>query len=894
MSGKKFLTRARAFIIILLAAMFFCILYINNSVGRNDIKSSYSTIKVVLDDNYPPYSFRSIDGILQGVSVDQWRLWESKTGIKVELVTAKDWDTAMNNMKQGKYDVIDNIFYSDERNNIFDFTSGYADIDVCIFYNKNISGILDEKTINGFDAAVKKGDYTEEYLSTRGVKDLVEYNSYEDIIKAAKAGEVSVFVMDEPSALYYLYKNNLNNDFLYTKPLYSNQFHRAVLKGNQELSTTVEKGFSLISKNEYMATNSKWFGTEDTYLKYTPYLLFIAVMAVFIISALLYTAKFLRNKLKEKNRLIYRTEQYYTNLFNSLKVGIAIFGMDRELLLCNPVCRVLFGVEQNTSLNGVLLSDVLNFIVKPDGSKLEYHELNINKVFETGEPIKDFILGIKKNENCDIMWVMADCTPRFGDGGEVESVVITLVDLTERIKASDMLKKSENKTKAIIKAIPDLIFVINLQGLVLEYLSGKDMIVNSSGSYFMNKNIKEIIGESNAAIFRNAIEQVKARGEMVMVEFPGFMEDSCYYEARLMPMEQDKLLVLVRDITERRNSEKKIYDMSMKDITTGLYNRNFFEDMLKNLKEQQTENVGIIICDIDGLKFINDTLGHAEGDNLIKDAAYILKKYCREGDIIARIGGDEFAVIASDTSEEELENYKRKIIEAAEELNALEPVIPVSMSAGYSFSGSGRDLHQLFKEADTFMYREKLHHHQSKRSKNIEIMTKMLAARDFITEGHGERMQNHCVQLARAIGMSDAKIGDIILFAQFHDIGKVGIPDAILFKPGKLNLEEQEEMMRHTEIGYRIAESSPDIVHISEWILKHHERWDGKGYPHGLKGEEIPVECRILSIVDAYDAMTNERPYRKALSSEFAVEEIKRCAGSQFDPYLVERFLSIL
>ena len=228
-------------------------------------------------------------------------------------------------------------------------------------------------------------------------------------------------------------------------------------------------------------------------------------------------------------------------------------------------------------------------------------------------------------------------------------------------------------------------------------------------------------------------------------------------------------------------------------------------------------------------------------------------------------------------------------------INSEERIIPISMSLGYAVgNGKQKDLRELLKMADNMMYRKKLHHRQSEKSKNIDILTKMLEVRDFITEGHGDRMQELSGKLAETIGMSKNEIEDMRLFAQFHDIGKVGIPDRILFKPGRLTEEEKNEMKRHTEIGYRIAESSPDLTHISDWILKHHEWWDGNGYPFKLKGEQIPLQSRILSIVDTFDAMTNNRPYRKALSKEDALAEIVRFTGTQFDPQLVDKFVELI
>jgi diguanylate cyclase (GGDEF)-like protein len=356
-----------------------------------------------------------------------------------------------------------------------------------------------------------------------------------------------------------------------------------------------------------------------------------------------------------------------------------------------------------------------------------------------------------------------------------------------------------------------------------------------------------------------------------------------------------RIVGIAADITDLKLGEEKLKYLSLHDPLTGLYNRIYFEEEMSRLEKARYDRVGIVSCDVDGLKLVNDTLGHDRGDSLLVAAAKVIKECFREGDLVARIGGDEFSAILPNTTESAVENACQRIQDAVAAYNATNPELPLSISVGFAIkNGFHKNLKDVFKEADNNMYREKLYRTQSVRSTIVKSLVDTMKARDFTTEKHVIRLEKLLISLAALIGLSESTQSDLSLLAKFHDIGKVGISDSILFKEGPLTSEEWKEMMRHCEIGYRIALSASELIPIADWILKHHEWWNGQGYPFGIKGEEIPIECRLLAIADAYEAMTSVRPYRRAFSHEEAVAELIKNSGTQFDPKLLKKFLQMV
>ncbi|CDF59141.1 HD domain-containing phosphohydrolase [Thermobrachium celere] len=350
------------------------------------------------------------------------------------------------------------------------------------------------------------------------------------------------------------------------------------------------------------------------------------------------------------------------------------------------------------------------------------------------------------------------------------------------------------------------------------------------------------------------------------------------------------------DITEIKDYEKQLRYLSLHDSLTGFYNLNYYNKVVDAFEGKKGSVVSVILADVNGLKLINDTMGHQYGDKLLKMFAVVVKRCIKNGEICARIGGDEFVIIMPNYNEEDAENLVKKIKSEIEKFNETldEKILTLSVAMGYSTAKRNKTIKDAIKEADDMMYKDKLLNKASSKNQIMNVLMATLAEKDFITHGHTERVRKICEKIADRMNLSDAKKNNLLLLADVHDLGKVAIPDDILNKKGKLTDEEWEIMKAHTEKGYRIALNSNELSSIADLILKHHERWDGKGYPLGLKGDEIPIECRILAVADSYDAMTNSRGYNKVKTHEEAIEEIKRCSGTQFDPDVVEAFLNII
>ncbi len=350
---------------------------------------------------------------------------------------------------------------------------------------------------------------------------------------------------------------------------------------------------------------------------------------------------------------------------------------------------------------------------------------------------------------------------------------------------------------------------------------------------------------------------------------------------------------IITEPEEKVVIQQQLMELSHKDTLTGVYNRNYFKEMINKFSSKLYLPLSVIMCDINGLRLLNGAFGHLEGDKHIKLVADVLRESCEEWGHIFRWGGDEFIILLPNHDEKLCEKTIKEIMKNYK--SHKHGFLELSLSVGSATTNIlNEQIYEVVKEAESHLFRQKLLSEKSVRGSIMFSLQNSLEAKNVETEKHTERMVNYSLALGRLLDFKISQMDELELVTKLHDIGKIGISEDILLKPGKLTEEEFEVMKTHTEKGLRIVEASNELAHIGRGILTHHERWDGKGYPLGLKGEEIPLVSRIVSVVDSYDAMTNDRVYRKAMTKEEAVLELKRCAGHQFDPKIVELFISLI
>ncbi|MDD5018002.1 MAG: diguanylate cyclase [Eubacteriales bacterium] len=462
--------------------------------------------------------------------------------------------------------------------------------------------------------------------------------------------------------------------------------------------------------------------------------------------------------------------------------------------------------------------------------------------------------------------------------------------------------KSEEKLNLTLRSVGDGVITVDAKGII--------EFINPVGQNLTGWFKEEGVGESFENVFKIVNEYTREKVESpvaLVFEKKQIIELANHTiliskNGKEKPVEDtaapilDKsgnisgAVLVFRDFSEKKEKQKRIEYLSYHDQLTGLYNRRFFEEELIRLDTKRNLPLSIIYADVNGLKIINDAFGHERGDELIQWVADALKTICRSDDIIARIGGDEFVILLPGTDAVSAEKLAIRIIEKIEQRKIAD--INISVSFGWDTKNEDDQLIlDILKNAEDSMYQKKLLNSTSNRSGIIRAIHSALFIKCLREEVHSKRVGAICKQIGQAYQLNADEMKELTAAGELHDIGKIAIDEAILNKPGSLSKSEWAQIKHHPETGYRLLSTDKEFINIAEYIFAHHERWDGIGYPKGLKGEAINWQARVIALAEAYDAMTSECPYRSVLSKEQAIAEIKKNSGTQFDPEIAQVFL---
>ncbi len=506
------------------------------------------------------------------------------------------------------------------------------------------------------------------------------------------------------------------------------------------------------------------------------------------------------------------------------------------------------------------------------------------------------------------IWVNFTASTLRNPVNQSSSYLCLLEDITKRKTLEQSLQESERSKSVLLSHLPGLAYrCLNDPQWTMKFVSdGCFMLTGYEAESFVdNRDLcyNDLIAPAyRATVYEKWQQVIAARGSFRLeYEIITASGETKWVLEMGQPIfdaagQLEALEGVVYDITDQKQREQQILFMSEHDETTKLYNLLYFDKVCRRHNLAHTYPLTAVQCDVDGLRLINNAFGIDEGNALLARVAALLARNCSDCDILARTGDDDFSLLMLKSGAEAAEAFIREAECGINAENSREGApYHVSLSFGYSTRQSpDEEVGTMLKNAFSSLQNQKILNMRSSHSATLSSIMTALHARSEETEEHAQRLLALTAKIGRALDFSQKSMAELALFSKLHDIGKIGISDAILNKPGPLTEAEWVVMRTHSEIGCRIAKSLEDIAHVAGDILTHHERWDGSGYPQGLRAEAIPLPARILAVADAYDAMTQDRVYRKAMPREAALREIQSQAGKQFDPQIVQIFLAIV
>ena len=618
-----------------------------------------------------------------------------------------------------------------------------------------------------------------------------------------------------------------------------------------------------------------------------------------------------------------RQERKFSDvLMNTVDALIVALDRQGRIVRFNQACEAMTGYRAD-EVEGIQFWQV--FIPKEDQKFFQDYFVDIDSL---PFPFRRENVWVTKAGDSELIcWSNAALRDA---SGKITQVIATGLRMAERMETEEALREAERNYRSIFENALEGIFQTTPEGNYLRANPALARIYGYASPDELIGSLRDITRQLYVDPQRRTdfIQLMQERDAVSGFEAQIYRKDGriiwIMEHARAVRDADGTLLYYegtVQDITEQKDlqAEKErllveALERADHDPLTGLLNHRAFHNRYQEEAERaqrEGTSLAVAVLDLDNFKFFNDSYGHAVGDEVLRRVAETLRGCCRRYDVLARFGGDEFALLMPHTTREAAEQVAERLKTALEGVGyrpaGSEAPIPLTLSVGLAmYPEDGDDHHAVLEIADARLLRTKTGG-SDKDSDSLRLLLtdsfqgfSMLDAlvtavdnKDRYTRKHSEDVMRYALQIARRMRLDENTQQIIQVAALLHDVGKIGIPDRILRKPGRLLEEEFEAVRQHPMMGAAIVGAVPGFEETLESIRHHHERWDGDGYPCGLRGEKIPLPARIMAVADAYSAMTTDRPYRKGMEPAKAQGILEQGAGTQWDPACVQAFCSI-
>ena len=440
------------------------------------------------------------------------------------------------------------------------------------------------------------------------------------------------------------------------------------------------------------------------------------------------------------------------------------------------------------------------------------------------------------------------------------------------------------------------------EGIIILSSDHKHLVINPAAEKMIGWKADSLNGEIIKRIFKNreTFFRYSARNSRRFIPICIEAEDGSERQLslRVSAMKNadgaiEGTMIHLQSIRFNQENLEQIIYISNHDALTGLFNRGYIERQMQELDEEERMPISVLMGDVNGLKFTNDVFGHYAGDHLLFLVSEAIRKNCREAHVAARWGGDEFVVLMPNTDEDAACAIAERIHGECLQYQADKLIVSISFGCATKKTG-GKRMREYLIKAEDLMYKHKTTDSILFKTAMAEKIKARLLDSGYKTVNEINALEELCRRVAPCFYLSEKETEELGFLARVHDYGMIAINSYLLEKPSGLTDEEWKEIKKHSETGYRILNTVMNRPEIGELVLTHHEYWNGNGYPMGLSQKRIPWLSRIFSVIDAYTAMTSERPYRGAYSSKEAVDRLIGEKGAQFDPQAIDTFVSYI